>query len=243
MVLVAGGAIGLGGALALPGCETVGGFVATAVHVCVPIIRSLLNLPLPELPAGYTSCGDPTVWTEHGHSLTFCFYCSPTDPRRVYVQMNCQGDYYPLSVRPIGSPSSIGVDEGVHLEKLGCEEQLLMRARASYDEWTGHAAASFDCPNARVFPDASGYASLVVAVDGRRVEVASDFKVDFGQAVTIEGKLDEVAHYAMISGLRELSFRSGGVSYAVVVNPEVSAMMLFKDGACIDSRLLFAPVQ
>ena len=181
------------------------------------------------------------MWTENGHSVTFCFYCSTTDPRKVYVRMNCEGDYYPLTVRPIGSPSPITVDEGVRLEKLSCEEQLLLRARASYDEWSGRASAEFECPNARVFPDPSGYDSLTVAVDGARVQTRRDFKVEFGQQVALEGKIDEVAHYAMISGLSELSFRSSGVEYTVFVNHEVSAMMLFKNGACIDQRFLFAP--
>ena len=241
LVLVAGGAIGLGGAATLQGCETLGGLVATAVHVCVPIIRSLLNLPLPELPAGYGACGNPRTWTEEGHSVTFCFYCSALDPRRIYVQMNCQGDYYPLTMRPIGSPSPVGIDEGVHLEKLGCEEQLLLRARASYDEWSGQASAEFACPNARIFPDPSGYASLIVSVDGRRIDLARDFKVDFGQQVALEGKLDEVAHYAMIAGLSELSFRTNGVEYTAFVSREFSALMLFKGDTCIEQRFLFAP--
>lgn len=243
LVLVAGSTIGLGSSLALQGCETVGGLVATAVQVCVPIIRSLLNLPLSDLPAGYASCGDPKVWTENGHTVAFCFYCSPADPRKVYVRMNCEGDYYPLTVRPISSPSPITVDEGLHLEKLSCEEQFLLRARASYDEWSGRASAEFECPNARVFPDPSGYASLVVSVDGKRMDVKRDFKVDFGQQVALEGKIDEVAHYAMISGLNELSFRADGADYTVFVNRECSAMMLFKGGACVDKRFLFAPTR
>ena len=241
LVLVAGSTIGLGSALALQGCETMGGLVATAVHVCVPIIRMLLNLPLSDLPAGYTSCGAPEVWEEGGHSASFCFYCSPLDPQKVYVQMNCEGDYYPLTVRPIGSPKPIEVYEGVHLEKLTCDEQLLMRARASYDEWRGRVSAEFECPNARIFPDPSGYSSLTVTIDGTTVDFAEDFKVGFGQVVAIEGKLDEVAHYGMISGLRELSVRTGPVSYTAFLNREVSAMMLFRGDTCVDTRFLFAP--
>lgn len=243
IVLVAAGTIGLGGAVMLPGCETLGGLVGTAVQICVPIIRTLLNLPVPELPAGYASCGEPEVWNENGHSVTFCFYCSATNPRQMYVQMNCQGDYYPLTMRPLGSPSPVDVDEGIHLEKLGCEEQLLVRARARYDEWSGRAAAEFACPNPRIFPDPSGYASLVVSVDGKRIDRKRDFKVDFGQQVSFEGEIDEVAHYAMLAGLNELSFRVDGADYTAFVNRECSAMMLFKDGICIDQRFLFAPAR
>lgn len=241
LVLAAGGAIGLGGVAAMQGCETLGGLVATVVHVCVPVVRSLLNLPLSDLPAGYAACGEPQEWEQNGQRATFCFYCSLSNPKTVYLQMNCQGDYYPLQMRPIGSPNPVHFDEGVHLEKLSCEEQLIMRARSTYDEWSGRASAAFDCPNTRVFPDPSDYTSLSVAVDGAKIDATHDFKVGFGQEVELEGKLDEVAHYAMVSGLRELSFQSDGVQYTVFLNSEFSAMMLFKDGACIDQRLLFAP--
>jgi hypothetical protein len=241
LVLAAGGAVGLGGATLMQGCETMGGLVATAVQVCVPLIRTLLNLPLPELPAGYLPCGGPVVWEQNGHSVTICFYCSPSDPTRMYVQMDCTGEYYPLQVRRIGSTASTTFEEGVHLEKLNCEEQLLMRARSTYDAWSGRTSAIFDCPNDRMFPDPAGYPTLVVSVDGRPQRKGRDFTAEFGQEITLAGTLDEVAHYAMISGLRELSFRADGALYEVAVNSEMSAMMVFKNGARIDTRFLFAP--
>ena len=241
LALAAASTVGLGGATLMPGCETVGGLVATAVHVCVPLIRSLLNLPVPDLPAGYSSCGAPIVWEEHGNAIAFCLYCSPLEPSRMYLQLNCSGDYFPLEVRRLEPLARQTVDEGLHLEKLSCEERLLMRARSTYDEWSGRATAAFDCPNDRVFPDASGYPTLAVSVDGARVQKGRDFAVRFGQAVEFAGTLDEVAHYAMTAGLRELSFRANGALYEVKMNSEVSAVMIFKDGACVDSRFLFAP--
>ena len=87
--------------------------------------------------------------------------------------------------------------------------------------------------------DATG--SFTVTIDGKTVDFAEDFKVGFGQVVAIEGKLDEVAHYGMISGLRELSVRTGPVSYTAFLNREVSAMMLFRGDTCVDTRFLFAP--
>lgn len=239
--MVAGSTLGLGGTLVLPGCETVGTLVAAAVHVCVPIIRSLIKLPTPELPPGYSPCGDPVVWQERGHTATFCLYCSPFEPAKVYLQMNCTGDYYPLELRPLGSPAAVSFEEGVHLEKLGCEEQLLIRVRSAYDAWSGRATASFECPNERIFPDPSRYETLTVSVDGKQVADDRDFEVMFGGEVELAGSLDEVAHYAMSAGLRELSFRADGGLYEVSLNNRLSAMMVFKDGAWIDTRFLFAP--
>lgn len=241
LALAAGSALGLGSVTVMQGCETVGGLVATAVHVCVPLIRSLLDLPLPDLPAGYSSCGAPVVWEEHGHAVAFCLYCSPLEPSRMYLQLNCSGDYFPLEVRRLEPLAQQTVDEGIHLEKMDCEERLLMRARSTYDEWSGRATAAFDCPNDRVFPNPSGYPTLTVSVDGARVRRSQDFAVEFGQAIEVAGALDEVAHYAMTAGLHELSFRADGALYEVKLNSAVSAAMIFKDGACIDSRFLFAP--
>jgi hypothetical protein len=225
----------------MQGCETMGGLVTTVVHVCVPLIRSLLNLPLPDLPAGYSSCGAPVLWEEHGHAVAFCLYCSPLEPSKMYMQLNCSGDYFPLDIRRVEPLAQQTIDEGIHLEQMSCEERLLMRARSTYEEWSGRATAAFDCPNDRVFPDVSGYPTLTVSVDGARVPSGRDFVVDSRQAVEISGTLDEVAHYAMTAGLRELSFRADGALYEVKMNSEVSAMMIFKNRACIDSRFLFAP--
>ena len=116
-----------------------------------------------------------------------------------------------------------------------------MRARSTYDAWSGRTSAIFDCPNDRMFPDPAGYPTLVVSVDGRPQRKGRDFTAEFGQEITLVGTLDEVAHYAMISGLRELSFRADGALYEVAVNSEMSAMMVFKNGARIDTRFLFAP--
>lgn len=241
LLLATGSALGVGGVTALQGCDTIGSLVATAVQVCVPLIRTLLNLPVAELPPGYSACGEPQTWEQNGHSAEFCLYCSPFDPATMYLQLNCQGDYYPLSLRRLGSSEPVSFDEGIHLEKLSCEEQLLMRAKSTYDAWNGRATASFACPNERLFPSAAGYATLAVTVDGKAVEGGRDFKVEFGQQVDLAGSLDEVAHYAMTSGLNGLSFRADDAFYEVAVNSAFSAMMVFRNGVCIDTRFLFAP--
>lgn len=241
VVLVAGAAIGLGGLAALQGCRTIVPIIDTALTVCVNAIRSLLDRPDDELPAGFVQCGPPLVWTERGNEVKFCFYCSPADPMTVYMQLNCTGPFYPLTMRAIGSNAPITVEEGLTLEQMDCRETLLARARSSYDAATRRVTASFASPNDRIFPDPSAYATLEVTVDGTRITNPRDFKVAARREVALSGSLDEVAHYAMVSGLRELAFRDGNARYEAFVNRDFSAMMLFKNGVCVDQRLLFAP--
>jgi len=241
IVLVAGATIGLGGVTALQGCRTIVPIIDTAISVCINAIRSLANRPIEGLPPGFGECGQPVVWNERGHEVKFCFFCNPADPLTIYMQLNCDGPYYPLTMRAVGSDSPITVEEGLSLEKMDCREMLLARARSTFDQATRRVTASFASPNDRIFPNPSAYTTLAVTVDGLRISAPRDFKVGAQRQIVLSGDLDEVAHYAMIAGLREIAFRDGNARYQAFLNRDVSAMMLFKNGACVDERLLFAP--
>jgi hypothetical protein len=244
VVLVAGTTLGLAGVTTMQGCQTLGGLIPLAVKVCVDAVKMLLDLPLEELPDGYVPCGEPVTWEVRGSGMKFCFYCSLADPVKVYMQLGCTGSFYPFRLRPIGDPAAGDVPGAgsAGIDKVGCDERLLMKAQSIYDEWSGRASAMFPSPNTRLFPDPTAYATLGVALDGVPVSLGGDFLVTEGQRISVEGSLDEVAHYAMISGVTELAFEDGGVRYEVFVNADVSAMMLFRNGVCIEQRLLFAPV-
>lgn len=247
MVLIASATIGIGGVTSMQGCATLGPMVPFAISVCVELVKSLLDLPREDLPEGYAPCGEPVVWNVRGEEIKFCFYCSLMDPTKLYMRFGCTGKYYPLRLRSIGGADKdpdTGLDTGaggIGIDKIGCDERLLLKAQSTYDEWADRASASFESPNARYFPDPDPYASLSVSVDGVPIADARDFMVGEGQRVSVEGSLEEVAHYAMACGVTEAAFEVDGVLHEVFVNPDVSAMMVFKNGVCIDKRLLFAP--
>lgn len=227
----------------MQGCETLGPMVPVAISLCIEVVKSLLDLPREDLPDGYAPCGEPVVWELRGEEMKFCFYCSLADPTKVYMRFGCTGKFYPLKLRPVGGTDN-NPDTGAGaagIDKLGCDERLLLKAQSTYDEWADRASAAFTSPNTRLFPDPTAYATLSVSVDGVPVGGARDFTVVDGQRIAVEGSLEEVAHYAMVSGVTEITFEHDGALYEAFVNPDVSAMMLFKNGVCIDKRPLFAP--
>lgn len=242
LVLAAGAGAGVGGLTFASGCQTLGPIIAPAVvRACIDIIRGIFNLPLLDLPPGFVPCGPVDRWEERGIVTEFCFYCSAADPYTVYVQPDCQGPYFPMKARPVGSPEPLTYDEAISLEKFTCEERFLHRVQSAYDGFHGRLQTSIKSPNNRMLPDPSAYPSLTVLVDGKRIAARTDFPVRFGETIELSGTVDEVAHYAMTAGVTELSFRDGNDRYEVVVNPRFSAKLVFKNGECIEKGLLFAP--
>jgi hypothetical protein len=80
-----------------------------------------------------------------------------------------------------------------------------------------------------------------VTIDGAAVKTGREFAVGFGAHIELSGSVDEVAHYAMHAGVDSIAFEDDGKKYDVFVNPEISAMMVFCNGVCIDKRFLFTP--
>jgi hypothetical protein len=242
LVLAAGAGAGVGGLTLASGCQTLGPIIAPAVvRACIDIIRGIFNLPLLDLPPGFVPCGPVDRWEERGIVTEFCFYCSAADPYTVYVQPDCQGPYFPMKARPVGSTEPLTYDEAISLEKFTCEERFLRRAQSAYDGFHGRLQTSIKSPNNRMLPDPSAYPSLTVLIDGERIIARTDFPVRFGETIELIGTVDEVAHYAMTAGVTELSFRDGNDRYEVLVNPRFSAKLVFKNGECIEKGLLFAP--
>ncbi len=243
LVLAAGAGAGVGGLSLSTGCQSLGPIIAPAVvRACIDIIRGLFNLPLLDLPPGFVPCGPADRWEERGVVTEFCFYCSAADPYTMYMQADCEGPFFPLKARPVGSPEPLTYDEAISLEKFTCEERFLRRAQSAYDGFHGRLQTSIKSPNNRMLPDPSAYPSLTVLVDGKRIGARTDFPVRFGETIELSGTVDEVAHYAMTAGVTELSFRDGNDRYEVVVNPRFSAKLVFKNGECIEKGLLFAPL-
>lgn len=233
--------IGAGTLAALQGCQTMQQAGRGIIDACISEIAKAFNQPLSSLPAGYGPCGEPQTWTVQGSSVRICAYCSPYDPGVLYLQHDCSGPFYPYLRRPVTASPATGVDTGVHIESVSCAEQLRARMEWQYDQWSKRVHAGIKLPNDRVFPDPSDYPDLTILVDGAAVRSRSDFVVGADQQVTIAGGLPSVAYYAMTAGLRQISFRDGQTRYELFLNPDISAMMLFKDGVCIQSGLIFAP--
>lgn len=244
VILAMGAGAGLAGASLASGCKTLGPALATAVvDTCIQIIRKLFNLPQNELPPGFESCGPAERWERRGVVTEICLYCSAVDPHVVYIQHNCEGPYFPMKARPVGSSEPLTYEETLSIDKLTCEEQFLQRVQSSYDGFHKRLRTSMKAPNTRILPDPSHYPSLEVLLDGKRILSRTDFPVRFGEIIELVGPVDEVAHYAMSAGVTELSFRDGVDLYEIFVNPEFSAKLVFKNGECIEKGLLFAPPQ
>lgn len=241
IAVVAGTSLALGGVTSMQGCQTIAPAVYFAAKTCIELIKELVDSPLAELPAGYERCGDPAVWPVRDQYLMFCFYCSAADPNKMYVQFDCTGKFYPFTVRPVEG-SGPEVDRGGSgIDSADCDEWLFMKARAAYSDWNDETVVDLEVPNDRVFPDLGPYATLAVSVDGLPVTPGRDFAVESGRQLHIEGSLHEVAHFAMTAGVEELSFSHDGVRYELFLNPDVSAIMVFKDGACVMKGPLFKP--
>jgi len=243
LILAMGTSAGVGGLSLASGCQAVGPIVTSAaVQACMEIIRRLFNLPLDHLPPGFVPCGPAESWQHRDGVTVFCFYCSEADPYIAYMQMDCQGPFHPLKMRPMGSSTQLTYVDAMSIESMSCEEQLMLRAQSSYDRFHGRLQTKVKSPNNRMLPDPSAYPSLEVRIDGQRLLSRTDFPVRFGETIELHGTVDEVAHYAMTAGVNEITFRDGSDLYEVFVNPRFSAKLVFKNGVCIEKGLLFAPL-
>lgn len=237
--------IGGTGATFTTGCESLPAAAGVIVSACVQVVAELLDMATPNLPSGYEPCGAPIVWTVHNGTIKACLYCSKANPRKVYVQLDCSGKFYPMNLRPIeGKPAPLmeGVDPGEPgLYKVFCDELFIAQARATYDEWRRRVQVSIDSPNLRMLPSPAGYRTLTVLIDGAPVSFDAGFEIEYGTSIELEGEVDDVARYAMNAGVQSIMFEDGGKSYEIHLNREISAMMVFENEQCIDKRLLFAP--
>jgi hypothetical protein len=240
VLLTACTALGGAGSTALTGCQSLSPIVDVAVRACIQLISELLNAPLSELPPGFVPCSGPVEWRIGDSVMTVCMYCSKTNPGTVYIQSDCEGPYYPMRVRP-AEPTLDEEDRLPGPTKLNCKEQLLVRTQSTYDAWRERVSLSFKSPNARLLPGTGRYDTIQVTIDGAAVKTGREFAVGFGAHIELSGSVDEVAHYAMHAGVDSIAFEDDGKKYDVFVNPEISAMMVFCNGVCIDKRFLFAP--
>jgi hypothetical protein len=230
---------------ALTGCQTLPYVANAVVSLCAPLLTAILDHPVDTLPPTYSLC-EQHVWRARGEEIRFCLHCStvPTDP--LYVQLNCEGMFYPLKLRPPTERAPrdrarTSTSDGIHLSKMDCDEYLLAIAEARYDAVTGAGEATMVLPNARVLPGTGGYPTLEIRVDGVPTEPDGRTGVDASTAVHLAGDFDEVAHYAAELGVRSVEFRDGKDAWTVDVNHEFSAIAIFRNGRFVEARFLFAP--
>jgi hypothetical protein len=244
-------ALGLAGSsiLALPACHTAPAIVVNAAVVaCIEIIKALFDTPQNELPAGYAPCGQ-IAWPVQNHEFKFCLFCDPTKPQEIFVQFDCQGKFYPMRLRRIarvpGTPVNGSIDELTNeylsIEKITCDEMLLIDAATTVAPFMSALDCTLRAPNARIMPSIAHYGTLDVRIDGVSAPRQGDFEIASGAVLDFTGSFEEVAHYAMTCGIRELSFKDGSHAWTVHANPEVSAIAVFRDNELQDARFLFAP--
>ena len=241
LAVATGTSLGLGGVTAMQGCETIAPAVYFAAKTCIELIKEMADSPRDRLPVGYERCGEPVVWTVRDQWISFCFYCSDASPNEMYVQIDCTGKYFPFSTRPVPGVQPPPGQGGSGIDTIDCDEWLLTKAIAAYDEWSARTVVELEVPNDRVLPDIDPYTTLGVAIDGAPVSPGRDFSAESGQRLRLEGSMKEVAHFAMTAGVEEMTFSHDGARYEVFLNADVSAIMVFKDGACIFKGPLFAP--
>lgn len=233
--------IGAGALLALAGCNTIGMIlVDAAMRACVELVCSLFDAPVATLPSGFVPCGSNT-WELPDRRITFCAYCSSAPDGTIYVQMDCDGPYFPLRARRLVEPPASDVSETVSIERYDCDDRFLAEIGTMVDLHRRRATAELVLPSARTCADRSGYDDLDVRVDGRAAPATGDFEVAAGSRLSIDGDLDEVAHYAMTIGVEELSFADGPDRWTVYANASVSAIATYRNGAFEEARFLFAP--
>jgi len=240
VLLTACTALGGAGTTTLTGCQSLSPIVDVAVRACIQLISELLNAPISELPPGFVPCSGPIHWRVGNSVMTVCMYCSKTNPNTVYIQSDCAGPYYPMRVRP----AEPALDEEERLPgptKLNCKDQVLVQTRTTYDAWRERVSMSLESPNARSLPGSGRYKTIELKIDGVSIRSMEDFAVGFGASIELSGSIDEVAHYAMHAGVESVAFEDAGKKYEIFVNPEISAMMVFRNGVCIDKRFIFAP--
>lgn len=235
--------IGTGAILSTTGCSTIAPFVINAaLRACIELICSLFDAPVQTLPFGYSHCGSNT-WQLPDRSISFCAYCPGGSSGPVYVQMNCEGPYYPLVPRRLGEPASNDVVETISIESYDCDDRFLAEIGTMVDLHRQRADAQIVVPSARVLADRSAYSDLEVLVDGADAPERGDFAVAAGSRLRIAGDLEEVAHYAMTAGVEEISFADGKDRWTIHANPEFSAIAVYRNGGFEDARFLFAPMR
>jgi len=228
--------------LVAPGCQTVLPIaVHAAISACIELVKSLVDEPADQLPQGYIPC-DSFEWEVEGRELKFCVFCNPSVRSEVFIQFGCTGKYYPMRLRRIERPESPDTVDGISIEKIRCDERLLLDVRSTVAPFMAGIQCTMRVPNDRVLPSLENYGTLDARIDDAPAPRDGDFLVDAGVVVELDGSFDEVAHYAMTCGILELAFKDGGSMWTVHANPDVSAIAVFRDGELYDARFLFAPV-
>lgn len=227
----------------MTGCQAAPAIIHAALTVCPQLIAALLKLPIDTLPPGYEHCGD-YPWKIRDTTVKLCFYCSrnPADPN--YVQLGCSGPYYPIFPAPSDGVAQRGndiLDTGVHLSKLDCQQLLFSIAQGKADEHRRRLQATLVMPNERTMPSTAGYRDLTLTLDG--VEFTPDGTTSVGahSAISIEGPIEEVAHYAARVGLRSIEFHEGRTAWAIEICPAYPVAAVFKNAQHVETMLLFAP--
>lgn len=244
-------AVGLAGGsmLTLPACHTAPAIIVNAAVVaCLEIIKALFDTPQNELPAGYAPCGQ-IAWPVQNHEFKFCLFCDPTKPQEIFVQFDCQGKFYPMRLRrvervpgtPVGGSINELANEYLSIEKLTCDEVFLIDAATTVAPFMSGLDCTLRAPNARIMPSIAHYGTLDVRIDGVSAPRQGDFEIASGAVLDFTGSFEEVAHYAMTCGIRELSFKDGSNAWTVYANPDVSAIAILRDDEIHDVRFIFAP--
>lgn len=228
---------------ALSGCKAVPFMMNTVLSWCLQAVSKVLAEPVNALPAGYSACGQHT-WSVRGEKVKFCLYCSPVPSDPVLVQLDCAGDFYPIKLRdrehaaPAGTISESGQ---AGIQQLQCDQYLLSLAQAQTDEFQSRVDASIIAPNRRPIPSIQGYDELGIEVDGTPFVPDGTVEVRAGAAIRIHGAFDQVARYVAEAGVRSIEFREDGNAWAIDLNPEFSAIAVFKNARLVETRFLFAP--
>ncbi len=236
-------AIALCGVPLLGGCDRLAEALTVVVGAeCANLIRVLFEQPVERLPQGYVLC-QTHEWTRKSNTAKFCLYCDPEDELKVYVQLNCEGDYYPMQTRRLLDTTPTTTKNGTTLSAFDCTVRFYAASESTCNLNFTWCMGQFETPDDRVLPSIAGYTDLALYTDGHAIKAAVDTPIAGGTLITIEGGIDQVAHYAMTLGVEEFSVTDTDDHYEVFLNREFSAIMVFKNDAFMDCRLLFAPEQ
>ena len=222
--------------------------INAAVVACVELVKALFDNPNETLPAGYAPCGQ-MVWPVQDHEFKFCLYCDPSKPQELFVQFGCEGKYYPMRLRRFehipALPDGGNIDElsseYISIKKIKCDEQFLADAAATVAPYMSALDCAIRVPNDRVLPTTGDYKTLDVRIGGVPAPRDRDLEIEGGSLLELSGSFDEVAHYAMVCGVRALTFKDGSQQWSVYANPDVSAIAVFRGNELYDARFLFAP--
>ncbi len=230
-----------GSAPTLTGCDRLTESVAVIVgEECARLIREVLDNATNHLPNGFEWCGS-SEWQCNDQVVRHCYYCSKHDRSKIYVQQDCEGKYYPVRQRYLGSPTAGTGPIGPSVALHECLTKFTLSSKVKTDEAFKRGAGQFLSPDDRMLPRIAGYTDLTVTINGEPIAGVDDFRIDEGSLVSIEGPIEEVAHYAMIIGIEELSLNDGGDNWEIFLNREACALMAFKNDTFVETRFLFAP--